>query len=150
MGGVLAEAVAGGPERRAVVLGVGINVSQQPGELPIPEATSLRLAGAATTDRDTVLRAYLRGPRPAPTAGGGRPRAIPRASGVAAAYREACATIGRPVSGCELPSGEVLEGLADGVDDDGRLLLLDDGRPGGGARALAAGDVVHLRSAPGG
>jgi len=148
VGGVLAEVVAGGSQPQAVVLGVGINVTQQPGELPTPEATSLLLAGAATTDRDTVVRAYLRAlavryRRWREAAGD------PRGSGVAAAYREACATIGARVR-VELPSGEVLEGLADGVDGDGRLLLLDDGRQDGGTRALAAGDVVHLRPAPGG
>ena len=55
-----------------------------------------------------------------------------------AAYRAACSTIGRRVR-VELPGGESFEGRADGVDDDGRLVV--DGRP------VAAGDVVHVRSA---
>ena len=55
-----------------------------------------------------------------------------------AAYRAACSTIGRQVR-VELPGGESFEGRADGVDDDGRLVV--DGRP------VAAGDVVHVRSA---
>jgi BirA family biotin operon repressor/biotin-[acetyl-CoA-carboxylase] ligase len=65
----------------------------------------------------------------------------PRASSVGAAYRERCATIGQQVR-VELPGAEVLTGEAEGVDDDGRLLV----RAGGGdVRALAAGDVVHVR-----
>ena len=137
--GILAEVVTT-PTGPAVVLGAGINVSQQRSELPVPTATSLLLAGSATTDRDTVLRAYLR-------ALADRYRAWraasgdPRASGIGAAYREACVTIGRQVA-VHLPSGEPLTGCAEGVDDDGRLLLSGaDGRP----RALAAGDVVHVR-----
>ena len=41
----------------AVVLGVGLNVTTTQDELPPDRpATSLRLAGATTTDRDTLLR----------------------------------------------------------------------------------------------
>ncbi|MGH8966227.1 MAG: hypothetical protein ACRDXB_12985 [Actinomycetes bacterium] len=42
----------------------------------------------------------------------------------------------------ELPGGSALRGIAEDVDRDGRLLLLD---PSGRRRAVAAGDVVHLR-----
>jgi BirA family biotin operon repressor/biotin-[acetyl-CoA-carboxylase] ligase len=139
--GILAEVVPGASGPQAVVLGVGINVSQQADELPTAESTSLRLAGSATTDRDTVLRAFLRALAAEYrrwTAAGGDPRR----SGVGAAYREACATIGSQVR-VELPS-EVVEGLADGIDDDGHLLLWCDGA----VRTLTAGDVVHVRPAP--
>ena len=57
--GILAEVVDD-----AVVLGIGLNVSTRADELPptsgLP-ATSLKLAGAASTDRDPLLRALLRG-----------------------------------------------------------------------------------------
>jgi BirA family biotin operon repressor/biotin-[acetyl-CoA-carboxylase] ligase len=136
--GVLAEAVET-PSGRSVVVGLGINVSQDAAELPVPQATSLRIAGAATTDRDTVLRAVLRqlaaDVRAWDAAGGD-----PRASGLGPAYREACSTIGRRVE-VHLPGREALSGTCDGVDDDGRLLLRDDA---GGDHALAAGDVVHV------
>jgi BirA family transcriptional regulator, biotin operon repressor / biotin---[acetyl-CoA-carboxylase] ligase len=137
--GVLAEAVET-PSGPVVVLGAGINVSQDAAELPVPTATSLRLAGAATTDRDTVLRAYLRqlaaDYREWDGAGG-----QPRASGLGAAYREACSTIGRRVE-VQLPGRSPLLGECEGVDDDGRLLVRDDA---GGDHVLAAGDVVHVR-----
>jgi BirA family biotin operon repressor/biotin-[acetyl-CoA-carboxylase] ligase len=138
--GILAE-LAATPSGPAVVVGAGINVSQRDDELAVPTATSLALAGAATTDRDTVLRAYLR-------ALADRYRAWreaagnPRGSGIAAAYREACLTIGLEVA-VELP-GDAVQGLADGVDDAGRLLV----RSAAGVRALAAGDVVHVRPRP--
>jgi BirA family biotin operon repressor/biotin-[acetyl-CoA-carboxylase] ligase len=142
--GILAEVVPGhgtAPDGQglAVVLGAGINVTQTRAELPVPAATSLRLAGAATTDRDTVLRAYLR-------ALAVRYRAFvaaagdPRSSGIGSAYREACATLGRQVE-IHLPSGSAERGLAQEVDDEGRLVVLVGEEP----RPFAAGDVVHVR-----
>lgn len=117
--GLLAEAVDG-----AVVLGFGLNVTTRADELPVPEATSLLLAGATVTDRDTLLRAVLR-----------------RLSGAlgdrdAGGYRTLCSTLGREVR-VELPGGQSVTGVAEQVDDEGRLVV--DGTP------YAAGDVVHLR-----
>jgi BirA family biotin operon repressor/biotin-[acetyl-CoA-carboxylase] ligase len=138
--GILAEAVPTPDGGRVVVLGTGLNVSQTADELPVPQATSLRLAGAATTDRETLLRAYLRelaaGYRAWDAADGD-----PRASGLGAAYREACSTIGRRIE-VQLPGRPPLSGVCDGVDDEGRLVLRDDA---GVDHPLAAGDVIHVR-----
>jgi BirA family biotin operon repressor/biotin-[acetyl-CoA-carboxylase] ligase len=137
--GILAEVVAT-PAGSAAVVGAGLNVSLREDELPVPAATSLVLAGAATTDREVLLRAYLR----ALEHRYGRWRAAlgdPRASGIAAAYRETCTTIGRAVR-VELPGAPDLLGVADGVDDAGRLLVTD---ASGRTHPLAAGDVRHLR-----
>jgi BirA family biotin operon repressor/biotin-[acetyl-CoA-carboxylase] ligase len=137
--GLLTELVVT-PDGPSAVLGAGLNVSQDAEELPVPSATSLRLAGAATLDRGVLVRAYLRALELRYlrwcTTGGD-----PRASGVAAAYRESCSTIGRRVR-VQLPAGESCSGEAEGVDDDGRLLVRDGT---GRTRALAAGDVVHVR-----
>ena len=147
--GVLAEAVG----EEAVVLGVGLNVSQTEEELPAqpsalaPPATSLVLAGAASLDRDPLLRAYLRalGSRLArwEEAGGDA-----GAAGLAAAYREACRTLGQRVR-AELPGGRVVSGRAEEVDAAGRLVVAPDGSAGDGAApapfALSAADVVHVR-----
>jgi BirA family biotin operon repressor/biotin-[acetyl-CoA-carboxylase] ligase len=142
--GILAEVVGGevpGSTDRAAVLGIGLNVSQTGAELPVPTATSLLLAGAAVTDRETVLKAVLRALgeryRTWCDAGGD-----PRAGGIAAPYRERCTTIGSQVA-VQLPEGVRLEGVAEGVDDEGRLLVRTaEGEP---PHALAAGDVVHVR-----
>jgi BirA family biotin operon repressor/biotin-[acetyl-CoA-carboxylase] ligase len=148
--GLLAEMVQSDPGAQisgsAVVLGLGINVSHDVAELPVPTATSLKLAGSAVTDRDTVLRAVLRALAERYqdfAAGADRP-----GSGVAAVYRERCSTIGRRVQ-AHLPDGTTLVGLADGVDDDGRLLILEesDGSVTDRQHALSAGDVVHIRPA---
>jgi BirA family biotin operon repressor/biotin-[acetyl-CoA-carboxylase] ligase len=145
--GVLAEVVPI-PGGQGVVVGIGVNVSQRGDELPpsgpgaLP-AGSLRTLGAATTDRDTVLRAVLRALAvryDAWLAAGGDARR----SGVAAAYRERCATIGLPVT-VHLPGGDRVVGEAEGVDDAGCLLVRPD--DGTAVRALAAGDVVHVRPA---
>lgn len=154
--GVLVEA-----REDVVVLGVGLNVSQRADELPAPPAlagpgggpgpsapaTSLALAGASTTDRDTVLRRYLRALRDrldAFAAADGDPEA----AGTAAAYRAVCSTLGAQVR-AHLPDGSTLEGLAEDVDATGRLVLRPEGSAGsGGARtSLSAADVVHLRRA---
>lgn len=137
--GLLAELVAQ-PSGPAVVIGAGLNVSLTADELPVPTATSLRLAGSAPTDRQVLLRAYLRALEHRydrwRAAGGD-----PRRSGIGAAYREACSTLGREVQ-VDLPTGEPVTGRAEGVDDDGRLLLRDRR---GREHALAAGDVLHVR-----
>jgi BirA family biotin operon repressor/biotin-[acetyl-CoA-carboxylase] ligase len=119
--GLLAEVVAPG----AVVLGIGLNVTTDADELPHAEATSLRMEGAETTDRDTLLRAVLRDLR----------AVVTDVESGQASYRALCSTIGQRVR-VELPHASV-EGSADAVDEDGRLVV--DGSPYG------AGDVVHLR-----
>jgi BirA family biotin operon repressor/biotin-[acetyl-CoA-carboxylase] ligase len=120
--GVLAEVPAAG----AVVLGIGLNVTTTPDELPHEAATSLRLAGARTTDRDTLLRAVLRS----------LGTVLSDVDAARERYRRLCTTIGAPVR-VELPGDRTVEGTAEAVDDDGRLVV--DGTPYG------AGDVVHLR-----
>jgi BirA family transcriptional regulator, biotin operon repressor / biotin---[acetyl-CoA-carboxylase] ligase len=140
LAGILAEASGG-----AVVVGVGLNVSAEPAELPPPgpgalPATSLRVAGARTLDREPLLLAILAGferwYQAWRQAGGD-----PDRSGLRAAYTRCSATIGRPVR-AELPGGQLLSGRAVGVDSDGRLLVRASSGP---EVPVAAGDVVHLR-----
>jgi BirA family biotin operon repressor/biotin-[acetyl-CoA-carboxylase] ligase len=140
LGGILAEAAGD-----AIVVGVGLNVSTEPGELPPPgpgalAATSLRIAGSAAQEREPLLTAILaaferwyllwR-----------RADGDPGRCGLRAEYTRLSGTIGRRVR-AELPGGQVLSGLAVGVEQDGRLLVRvspDAELP------VAAGDVVHLR-----
>jgi BirA family biotin operon repressor/biotin-[acetyl-CoA-carboxylase] ligase len=138
--GVLTEVVAPPPGGTgpAAVVGLGVNVSQSREELPVPAATSLLLAGSATTDRDTILRAVLRSLAPAYAAwrdAGGDVSA----GDLGARVRESSWTLGRRVR-VELPGGAVLEGVAEELDREGRLVLRVDA---GGRQAVVAGDVVH-------
>ena len=154
LAGILAEASGD-----AIVVGVGLNVSTTPDELPPPRpgalpATSLRAAtagqpaatdqpataGQPVPDREALLAAILasfeRWYQPWREAAGD-----PEASGLRRAYTRLCGTIGRRVR-AELPGNQLLSGLAVGVDSDGRLLVRE---PSGTEVPVAAGDVVHLR-----
>ncbi len=152
--GILAEVVPD-DEPRAVVVGIGLNVTLREDELPSDigwdakagggiadgrRSTSLALAGAVVTDRDPLLRALLR----AFAAWYERWREAggdPDRSGLAAAYAQHCDTLGRQVR-VLLPDGGELVGNARELDGDGRLVV----RTGGGERrAVAAGDIRHLR-----
>ena len=137
-GGILAERAG----NDAVVVGVGINVSLRADELPVPGAGSLALAGATTTDRDTVLRAVLRSLEEWygrwRDAGGD-----PVASGLQETYAAGCATLGRAVR-AELPGDRTVVGEAVALDGDGRLVIAT---ADGAREPVGAGDVVHLRPA---
>jgi BirA family biotin operon repressor/biotin-[acetyl-CoA-carboxylase] ligase len=142
LGGILAEASGG-----AVVVGIGLNVSTEPDELPPAgpgptsplAATSLQAEGWADPDRDLLLTAllgelehwYLAWRH----AGGD-----PQRCGLAEEYTRRCATLGRQVR-VELPGGHLVRGLAAGIDPVGRLLV----RVPDGELPVAAGDVVHVR-----
>ena len=63
---------------------------------------------------------------------------------VMARYRSECATVGRAVV-VEPADGTRLTGRAEGIDDDGRLLVRG---PDGALIPLSVGDVTHLRSEP--
>ena len=111
LAGVLAEA-----DLPAVVVGIGINVTWAP-----PGAACL----GEDANREDVLTELL--------------HALDALYGqwdeVAARYRAECATVGKRVR-VELVD-ETFEGVAEGLTDDGHLVV--DGR------VVAAGDVVHLR-----
>jgi len=140
LAGILAEAAGD-----AVVVGIGLNVSAGPAELPssgpgaLP-ATSLRASGATALNRENLLLAILacfeRWYRTWQQATGD-----PDRSGLRAEYTRLSATIGRPVR-AELPGGQAVSGPAVGVDSVGRLLVRVSP---GSAVPVAAADVVHLR-----
>jgi BirA family biotin operon repressor/biotin-[acetyl-CoA-carboxylase] ligase len=138
LAGLLVERVEAGAGPAAVI-GIGLNVSLRSDELPVPDATSLALERAATTDRSVLARAVLRnleGLLRHWQSTGGNPD-----DGLRTSYVDACATLGRSVR-VDLPGGEVVAGRADGIDLHGRLLVRD----ARGQHAIGAGDVLHLRS----
>jgi BirA family biotin operon repressor/biotin-[acetyl-CoA-carboxylase] ligase len=138
LAGVLLERVEAAG-RAAAVVGIGLNVSQAPEELPVPEATSLAAVGA-TVDRTALLLLLadeLAARAEAWTGAGGQPEEV-RAS-----YLRLCSTVGRTVR-VLLPGQESVEGEAVDVDPDGRLVL----RTATGERRVGAGDVVHVRPGP--
>jgi BirA family biotin operon repressor/biotin-[acetyl-CoA-carboxylase] ligase len=135
--GILAQ--TNGP---AVVIGIGLNVSTAADDLPVPTATSLALCGARELDHTVLLTAILSrlDARLTEWTGTGGDA---QACGLAAAYEDACLTLGQPVS-VSTTAGETLTGTATGIDGTGRILV----RTGAGTVAVGAGDVQHLRPAP--
>ncbi|MCP3800451.1 biotin--[acetyl-CoA-carboxylase] ligase [Allokutzneria sp. A3M-2-11 16] len=146
--GVLAEAVGGSSP--AVVLGIGVNVHQRADELPVGPGglppTSLALQGADCLERDRILVELLReldfAERQWREHSGD-----PVRSGLVEQYRQVCGTLGQRVR-VELPASggatRFLLGVAEDVDDDGRLVVRT---ADGSAQPISAGDVIHLRPA---
>jgi BirA family biotin operon repressor/biotin-[acetyl-CoA-carboxylase] ligase len=138
-GGILVELA---DEGRAVIAGIGVNVTLREDELPVPTAASLALAGAKVTDREILLRELLRtfsGLYEEWCADGGDPSA----TRLREAYLSQCATIGKHVR-VLLPGDKQIVGEAVDVDDLGRLVLRE---PSGAEHAVSAGDVIHVRGA---
>ncbi|SDS72313.1 BirA family transcriptional regulator, biotin operon repressor / biotin-[acetyl-CoA-carboxylase] ligase [Paraoerskovia marina] len=133
--GLLADVLTDG----AVVVGFGVNVTQSSDELPVETATSLLLAGAATTDRAIVLTALIEGFSEVLgrwVADGGDVQG----SGLAAECAELCVTLGRRVR-VELPDGTAVEGVAERLGATGSLVVSTVD----GEQEFHAGDVHHLR-----
>jgi BirA family transcriptional regulator, biotin operon repressor / biotin---[acetyl-CoA-carboxylase] ligase len=121
LAGILAVESAG-----AIVVGMGLNVHGGP-----PGAAWLDELAGRRIDRARLLEVWLRS----------LDLVAADWDEVAARYRRECATVGRAVS-VELSAGDTVTGVASGVDDLGRLML----RAGDGSeKALAVGDVTHLR-----
>jgi BirA family biotin operon repressor/biotin-[acetyl-CoA-carboxylase] ligase len=152
----------------AVVIGTGINVLQDRGELPVPTATSLLVAqGAGPAGAGAAGPAEARGAGPgdAPGPGAGadmRERLLTAVldelarwyvawldqpqpgdadgCGLRAEYLRRSGTVGSAVT-VMLPGGQNLTGMAAGIDAAGRLEI----RTPAGLVQVSAGDVVHLR-----
>jgi BirA family biotin operon repressor/biotin-[acetyl-CoA-carboxylase] ligase len=139
--GILSERVdtSQGP---ACVVGIGINVSLEEDQLPVPSATSLAIAadrfGVQSPSRTAVIATVLAAfdllyGRWAAQRGND--------ASLAASYAERCDTIGRRVR-VLLSEERSVEGIADRIDADGRLVV----RTTSGSSVHGAGDVVHLQS----
>lgn len=134
LGGILAERVG-----EAVVVGIGINTDLDRDELPVGRATSTRLEGAAVRREELCVAILdrLRGLYQTwQLADGDAARA-----GTGQRYAERCLMVGRAVR-ASLPGGEVLEGTAVRIGDDGSLVVE---AADGTQRAVSAGDVLLVR-----
>jgi BirA family biotin operon repressor/biotin-[acetyl-CoA-carboxylase] ligase len=133
LAGILAETTG-----TAVVVGVGLNVNSATGELPETGTSLARVLGSAV-DRAPLLLAFLRAVerryrRWTEVLGD------PVSSGLAQDYLAWSSTVGSEVV-VALPDGSTLEGTAQAVDWDGRLVLAT----AQGTVELASGDVRHVR-----
>lgn len=125
----------------AVVIGIGINVATPADALPVSatglQGTSLRAEGADVA-RDALLIETLREIERRYLPFLADPD--PERSGLLAAYRTLCDTLGRQVR-VELPGDRSVAGVAEDVDADGRLLV----READTTTPISAGDVIHVR-----
>lgn len=135
--GILLERVesAAGP---AAVVGIGLNTSLTPEELPVPTATSLAIEAGSDPDRTELLAALVTSL--AEEYDAWRTGGEHGVRSLAARYAEVCVTLGRDVR-VELPGRGPLTGRAVAIDDDGRLVVAGPDGP----TAVGAGDVVHVR-----
>lgn len=129
--GILIEAR---PQEGWAVLGVGLNVDTADSELDAEireKATSLRIASGAPVDREAALKALLE--RLAQLLGTGPDSLL-------SAYRERDALYGNEIAWSDRDG--VLEGRAEGIDDDGNLVVFT---ADGERRTLTAGEVHLVR-----
>ena len=134
LAGVLAEVAVPG---EVVVVGIGLNVTLDPGDIPAPGATSLHLLGHSVDDRTSLIRVLLSELARRVTvwraADGDDARLIDD-------YRARNVTVGQWVR-VLLPGDREIVGHARSVDDQGRLVIDDGSAP----VAVSAGDIIHLR-----
>jgi BirA family transcriptional regulator, biotin operon repressor / biotin---[acetyl-CoA-carboxylase] ligase len=133
LAGILAEAGSG-----AVVVGTGLNVNTHADELP-DTGTSLSVVTGAPVDRGPVLLAFLRAVERR-YRGWVDALGDPVVSGLARDYLAWSSTVGTTIS-VTLPDGSTLDGVAQAVDWDGRLVVAT----AAGTVELASGDVRHVR-----
>jgi len=136
--GLLTEMSAEQDRIRHIVLGIGVDVNMEMGELP-PDVRSLSTTLAAETEakinRTALLQQVLRDLEH------WYQKFLGNEEDVLNEWRKLNMTVGNriTVSG----AGEALDGLAQGVDRDGRLIIrLDDGT----IRTVAAGDVTIVKT----
>jgi len=129
--GVLCEVVG-----EAIVVGIGLNVSQEEDELPVPHAISLAVAQSANLDRGALLESISRELASLL----GRWESEEGEGSVVAEVTKACDTIGRAVD-VEKPGGERISGVVKGLSPEGGIVV----EVGSGwVETILAGDV-HLR-----
>ncbi|NYE96607.1 BirA family biotin operon repressor/biotin-[acetyl-CoA-carboxylase] ligase [Psychromicrobium silvestre] len=148
--GILAQLVTLPGAHPAVVLGTGINVSQEAQELPTETSTSVLLSGGAELDRNVLLTEYARNfaslyKRYAAVAGHALLRTEAGDASMAEEVTSRLLSLGQQVR-AELPGGKFLIGTATGIDAQGALLITD---AQGSSTAVSAADVVHLRKSEG-
>ena len=125
--GLLCQAVDTG-----VIVGVGLNVSMQQGELPVASATSLILENYSELDRSEILKKILQNFE--------KNFNFWQKQGSApfiSAYQELCTSLNRDIQIIS-PTGVSTAAVATGISALGELILSD-------GVLVNSGDVLHLR-----
>lgn len=141
--GILCEMLPGGD----VVVGFGINLLVPEWELPTDRATSVLAAGGEVGAAETVADPLGEdlADRVLAAAAGELLRLVDDAARVPDAVRTRVLrhslTVGSEVR-VHLPGGEIVDGFARGLADDGSLMV---DLPTGGQLTVSAADIEHLR-----
>jgi BirA family transcriptional regulator, biotin operon repressor / biotin---[acetyl-CoA-carboxylase] ligase len=136
VGGILTESAVADDAIDYLVLGIGVNVSMEPGDFPDQirsSATSLAMEGGAADPVD-ILETFLSDFRDAY-----QPAGDGFAAAVVGRYRTMCATLGRRVR-ATVVDGTTVEGSAVDLDDHGGLIVETEG----GRQTVSFGEIVHL------
>ncbi len=139
-GGILTEVLPDG----GVIIGLGLNVSQDSEELPVASATSLWLAGGVSGERELLLTALQESLSEVFAQwyefDGDAERA-----GLRVDVEDALITVGHEIR-AYVPGGREVRGLARGLTADGGLLVQ---AVNGRDEIVLSGDVHHVRLADG-
>ncbi|NCA18182.1 MAG: biotin--[acetyl-CoA-carboxylase] ligase [Actinobacteria bacterium] len=126
VGGVIAEKV-----NEKIVIGIGINCLQEPGNLPAIGATSLRIHSAEPVNRNLLVANFLNELDRNISSWEEKPFPVENR------YRQLCSTLERDIR-LLLPDGSQVTGRAAAISTSGALVLAD-------GREFVAADVTHLR-----
>jgi BirA family biotin operon repressor/biotin-[acetyl-CoA-carboxylase] ligase len=133
LGGILTEIGLRGDRLDYAVVGIGVNINLDPADLSremLVPATSLSHELGRSVARRSVLRSLLEAVER-------RYVALKAGHSPYLEWAARLVTVGQPVAVSVM--GEILEGVAEGVDADGALLIR---QKDGGLRTIVAGDVT--------
>jgi BirA family biotin operon repressor/biotin-[acetyl-CoA-carboxylase] ligase len=146
VGGILCESGTATRAGSFQVIGIGLNVNGAPDDFPEElrrQATTIRHESGSFIDRNRLIAQVLQELESC------LDEFLKRGhERIALAYRQRCTTIGRTVKAL-LADGQECIGVAQAIDQDGSLTLVQPSMKGGQAapvvRQLHAADIVHLR-----
>lgn len=142
VGGILCQTVRADAGASLVVAGVGLNVTQGRDDLPVENATSLRLTGHEVT-RDAVIERVAAHTMTAARRWSGDETQV---RAMRDEVRANCLTIGATID-VHTPDGGVTRCRGVGIDDVGRIVTVpaDHGDDSPHRMAYSVADVVHAR-----
>jgi len=147
VGGILCESGTGTRSGPFQVIGIGINVNIDRNDWPADlrdSATSIWQERKIVVDRNRLLAQLLHELEQCLDE-----LAVHGTSRLALAYHQRCSTIGHKVQ-ATLANGEVLVGLAEGIDQDGSLRVQTQAAQSGAGTLevvhLRVADIIHVRT----
>ncbi|UCG23875.1 MAG: biotin--[acetyl-CoA-carboxylase] ligase [Chloroflexota bacterium] len=134
VGGLLLEGTFASNRMQAAVLGIGVNVNIEPEQLPSTKypASSLLIESGSSIRRADLLGSILESLE-------SRYQAADQGHSPHEEWQSRLISLGRRIQVTHSVDGRRIVGIAEGVDDWGRILVLDDG---GRQHVMAAGDVT--------